>query len=98
MMPDILRQLTDGSLVVRKRARKILKDKYPRDIGANARSKISGSLLYRTADLDQTVREVACQSIEEIWILPHLLASTRKVSLRTTLSIASNVFLIAKVI
>ncbi|KAH6668494.1 sister chromatid cohesion C-terminus-domain-containing protein [Halenospora varia] len=98
MMPDILRRVTDESVAVRRRAIKILKDIYVRDPGVNARNKIAEALLYRTADLDQTVRELACQSIEEIWISSHLPVSTKKVSSKTTLSTASHVCLMAEVI
>ena len=97
MMPNILRRVTDESLAVRKRAIKIMKDLYLHDPGVNARNQIAKALLYRTADLDQTVRELACQIIEEIWISPHLPTSTKKVSSKTKLATASHVCLIAKV-
>jgi cohesin loading factor subunit SCC2 len=98
MMPNILRRVSDESVAVRKRAIKILKDIYLRDPGVNARDQIAKALLYRTADLDQTVRELACQVIEEIWISPHLPASTKKVSSKTKLATVSHVCLMARVI
>ncbi|KAH7418634.1 sister chromatid cohesion C-terminus-domain-containing protein [Cadophora sp. MPI-SDFR-AT-0126] len=91
MMPNILRRVTDESVAVRKRAMKILKDIYLQNPEANARSGIAEALLYRAADLDQSVRELASQSIEEIWISPHLPASTKKVSSKTTLATTSHV-------
>jgi cohesin loading factor subunit SCC2 len=98
MMPNILRRVTDESVAVRKRAMKILKDIYLQNPEANARSGIAEALLYRAADLDQSVRELACQSIEEIWISPHLPASTKKVSSKTTLATTSHVCLMAKIV
>jgi cohesin loading factor subunit SCC2 len=98
MMPDILRRVTDESVAVRKRAMKILKNIYIQNPETNARSGIAEALLYRTADLDQTTRELACQSIEEIWISPHLPASTKKVSSKTLLATTSHICLMAKIV
>ena len=98
MMPDILRRVSDGNVAVRKRAIKILRDIYLQNPGVNARSGIAEALLYRTADLDGTVRELACQSIEEIWISPHLPAPSKKVSSNTTLSTTIHICFMAKIV
>ena len=98
LMPDILRRTTDDSITVRKCAIKILKDIYLRQSEPNTRSGIAEALLYRTADLDRTVREAAYQSIEEIWISPYLIASSKNDSSQARLDTNSHLCFIAKIV
>ncbi|KFZ23285.1 hypothetical protein V502_02245 [Pseudogymnoascus sp. VKM F-4520 (FW-2644)] len=98
MLPDILRRVTDDSVTVRQLAMKILKKIYLQNPEASAGSKIAESLLHCTADLDQTVRKLACEIIEEIWISPHLPPSTKKSSSKTTLVTTNHLCLMAKIV
>ena len=60
----------DTATGVRKRAMKLLKDIYVRNLQKDMRSAISDSLLQRAKDLDKGVADLARQTIEEIWLAP----------------------------
>ena len=60
----------DTATGVRKRAMKLLKDIYLRNMQKDMRSAISVSLLQRAKDLDKGVADLARQTIEEIWLAP----------------------------
>ncbi|KAL5346662.1 Sister chromatid cohesion protein 2 [Pseudogymnoascus australis] len=98
MLPDILRRVTDDSITVRKHAIKILRNIYLQSPEARAGSKIVEAVLSRTADLDETARKLACQSIADIWILPHLPPSTKNLSSKTTLVTINHLCLMARTV
>lgn len=70
MIPNVVARFSDSGIGVRKRAMKLAKDIYLRNIHKGVRSKIANGLLHRVQDPDEGVREVARQMIEEIWIAP----------------------------
>jgi cohesin loading factor subunit SCC2 len=99
MMSSILQRVNDGSISIRKRAMKILKEIYLKNAKTDARSVIAEALLYRVADLDKSVRELACQSIEEIWISPFYQPTlTGNASAQSRLTITSHIALIVKTV
>jgi cohesin loading factor subunit SCC2 len=70
MTPSILQRVNDSGVGVRKRAMKLSKDIYLRNSNPDIRSSIADSLLHRVADQDESVQELARQTIEEVWMSP----------------------------
>ncbi|KAK6081057.1 AT hook domain-containing protein [Seiridium cupressi] len=70
MAPTVIQRFVDSGVGVRKRAMKLAKDIYLGNKSKQVRSNISNGLLHRCQDPDETVRELARQMIEEIWISP----------------------------
>ncbi|KAL8348538.1 hypothetical protein RB601_002409 [Gaeumannomyces tritici] len=73
----IIERFMDAGVGVRKRSMKLTKDIYMRQSDRELRSCISQGLLHRVAtDPDEGVKELARQTIEEIWIFPFYHAET----------------------
>ncbi|KAH6659657.1 sister chromatid cohesion C-terminus-domain-containing protein [Truncatella angustata] len=70
MIPTVIQRFLDSGVGVRKRAMKLAKDIYLGNENKQVRSNISNGLLHRCQDPDESVRELARQMIEEIWISP----------------------------
>ncbi|KAJ2896825.1 hypothetical protein MKZ38_005213 [Zalerion maritima] len=68
--PAVLERLTDTSIGVRKRSMKLSRDLYLRSHDQQIRTEICGKLLIRLQDQEDSVRELARQLVEEIWITP----------------------------
>lgn len=67
----------DASIGVKKRAMRLLKDLYLRNEDPNIRSVVSGALLLRINDDEDTVKDLARLTLEEIWFTPlHALDSS----------------------
>jgi len=60
----------DAAHGVRKRAMKMLKDIYLRNDSMILRSAIANSLIVRINDTEESVADIARQTIEEIWFIP----------------------------
>lgn len=71
LIPTVVDRFIDTGVGVRKRAMKLARDIYLRNLDKNIRSNIANGLLHRVQDPDEGVREVARQMIEEIWITPY---------------------------
>lgn len=71
LIPTVVDRFIDTGVGVRKRAMKLARDIYLRNLDKNVRSNIANGLLHRVQDPDEGVREVARQMIEEIWIAPY---------------------------
>ncbi|KAK6827711.1 AT hook domain-containing protein [Apiospora arundinis] len=70
MIPTINQRFNDSSLAVRKRSMKLARDIYLRNADREIRCKIANGLLLRIQDPDDSVKELARQMIEEVWIIP----------------------------
>ncbi|CAK7274611.1 Sister chromatid cohesion protein 2 [Sporothrix epigloea] len=70
MMKTVIDRFLDSGVGVRKRAIKIARDVYLRNQSRDIRSDIANSLLHRIQDPDEGVRDLARQTIEEIWVMP----------------------------
>jgi cohesin loading factor subunit SCC2 len=66
----ILNRFNDLSLGVRKRAMKLAKDIYLRNSNKKLRSRVAESLIRRTLDMEDSVKDLALQMMEEIWFAP----------------------------
>lgn len=69
MLPGILRCINDPSLGVRKRAMKLAKDVYLETTKAN-RCEIADALLHRVTDQEESIRDLARQIMQDVWMLP----------------------------
>jgi cohesin loading factor subunit SCC2 len=70
MIPGILLRFNDTSPAVRKRAMRLAKDIYLRNDNKDIRSSIADALLHRVDDLDESVQELARQTVEDVWMSP----------------------------
>ena len=70
MLPTVIERFVDTGVGVRKRAMKLARDVYLRNPNRQVRSAIANGLLLRVQDPDESVRELARQTMEEIWIFP----------------------------
>lgn len=66
----VIQRSGDANVHVRKRAMKMLKDIYLRSGSLTPKSRISNALVSRIADTDDTVTELARQTLEEVWMVP----------------------------
>ncbi|CAK7227037.1 Sister chromatid cohesion protein 2 [Sporothrix curviconia] len=70
MMKTVIDRFLDSGVGVRKRAIKIARDVYLRNQSKDIRSDIANGLLHRIQDPDEGVRDLARQTIEEVWVTP----------------------------
>ncbi|CAJ2501923.1 Uu.00g047760.m01.CDS01 [Anthostomella pinea] len=70
MTSTVIQRFVDSGVGVRKRAMKLAKDIYLGNDNKTLRSTIANGLLHRMQDPEESVRELARQMIEEIWISP----------------------------
>jgi cohesin loading factor subunit SCC2 len=63
----VIERTTDASALIRKRAIKFLKQLYSMIKDTNARAVIANAVICRVADSEESVAEVALNTIEEIW-------------------------------
>lgn len=70
LTPKIIDRFQDAGVGVRKRAMKLARDIYLRNRGKSLRCSIANGLLRRVQDPDETVRDLARQTIEEVWFAP----------------------------
>ncbi|KAG9230669.1 hypothetical protein BJ875DRAFT_498949 [Amylocarpus encephaloides] len=97
--PSILELFEDESGVVCKRAMKLSKDIYLNDTGRGVRSVIAQAVLHQVTNKEESVRDLACQIIEDIWMVPfHGYEDIDKTSAKFKLAMADHVTLIAKTI
>jgi len=75
----------DDATTVRKRALRLLKDVYPTSKNKEVSMAIADAILRRTVDIEESVGELARQTIEEIWFHPFH-------SSRTTLDVQQHVY------
>ena len=95
----ILPRINDSGVGVRKRAMRMSKDIYLKNKDANVRSRIAGNLLHRVTDLDETVQELARQTIEEVWMSPFYQPTTSEdTSVQFRIAMADHVALMIKTI
>jgi len=66
----LIRRTDDGSVSVRKRALKLLKEVYIRNSRQDLRIACSEALLKRLEDIEESVAELAQQTLEELWMSP----------------------------
>ncbi|KAH8809015.1 sister chromatid cohesion C-terminus-domain-containing protein [Xylogone sp. PMI_703] len=99
MTPSILQRVNDTGASVRKRAMKLSKDIYFRNTSKDIRSSIADALLHRVTDIDESVQELARQTIEEVWMSPFYEAtSSNDTSAQFKLAIADQVSLMVKTV
>ncbi|EJD50599.1 hypothetical protein AURDEDRAFT_182486 [Auricularia subglabra TFB-10046 SS5] len=67
--PRIADRIADTGLGVRKRVIKLLKTMYPVSDDVSRKIDICSRLVYRQLDEDDTVRDLATKTIEELWFL-----------------------------
>jgi len=70
VIPAIVARFTDANVPVRKRAMKLARDVYLHNAARKVRAEIANGLLGRVQDPDEGVRELARQTVEEVWITP----------------------------
>ncbi|ERS96430.1 hypothetical protein HMPREF1624_07340 [Sporothrix schenckii ATCC 58251] len=70
MIKTVIDRFLDSGVGVRKRAIKIARDVYLRNHSKEIRSDIANGLLHRIQDPDEGVRDLARQTIEEVWVTP----------------------------
>ncbi|KAL2015428.1 hypothetical protein VTK56DRAFT_5506 [Thermocarpiscus australiensis] len=80
MTETVVERFSDAGPGVRKRAMKLAKDIYLRNSNRVLRSAIANGLLHRVQDPEESVRDLACQVIEEIWFTPFYNGETSAVS------------------
>ncbi|KAK5121425.1 hypothetical protein LTR85_005257 [Meristemomyces frigidus] len=66
----VIARSRDAAMGVRKRAMKMLKDIYLRNESVTLRSAIADAVIARMEDTEESVTELARQTMEEIWFLP----------------------------
>ena len=99
MIPSILQRVNDSGVGVRKRAMKLSKDIYLRNSNPDIRSSIADSLLHRVTDQDESVQELARQTIEEMWMSPfYQPTSSNDPSAQFKLAMADHVALMVKTV
>ncbi|OAA56691.1 sister chromatid cohesion protein [Niveomyces insectorum RCEF 264] len=91
MIKTIIDRFLDSGVGVRKRAIKVARDVYLRNQSKDIRSDIANGLLHRVQDPDEGVRELARQTIEEIWVTPF--AETAAATAAGTATTAEKTFL-----
>ncbi|RKF60996.1 Protein rad9 [Erysiphe neolycopersici] len=81
MVPEVLKRLNDANVGVRKRAIKLSKEIYIRNSKHHVRVKIAKTILWKTADDEPSIQELARQTLEDIWLSPlHQAASVNDIS------------------
>jgi cohesin loading factor subunit SCC2 len=99
MIASILQRVNDSGVGVRKRAIKLSKDIYLRNMNREVRSQIADSLLHRVTDLDEGVQDLARQTIEEVWMSPfYQSTSSENLSTQFKLAMADHVALMVKTV
>ena len=99
MIPGILQRVNDSGGGIRKRAMKLSKDIYLRNANPEIRSLIADSLLHRVTDQDESVQELARQTIEEVWMSPfYQSTSSNNTSAQFKLAMADHVALMVKTV
>jgi cohesin loading factor subunit SCC2 len=99
MIPSILQRLNDSGVGIRKRAIRLAKDIYLRNTNPDVRSSIADSLLHRVTDQDESVQELARQTIEEVWMSPfYQSTSSNENSAQFKLALADHVALMVKTV
>lgn len=66
----VIARSRDAAVGVRKRAMKMLKDIYLRNESATLRSAVADAIIARIEDTEESVTELARQTMEEIWFQP----------------------------
>ncbi|KAF2458908.1 hypothetical protein BDY21DRAFT_339237 [Lineolata rhizophorae] len=93
----IIVRTADTAVGVRKRAMKILKDIYLRNDSADVKAAIADALLQGVRDNDESVSDLARQTIEEVWMSPFYGSHSNKDdSVHSKLALKSQVSLIIK--
>ncbi|POS84951.1 hypothetical protein EPUL_004951 [Erysiphe pulchra] len=81
MVPEVLKRLNDANVGVRKRAIKLSKEIYIRNSKHHVRVRIAKTILWKTADDEPSIQELARQTLEDIWLSPlHQAASINDIS------------------
>ena len=94
MLQSILRCVSDLMPNVRKRAMKMSKEIYLLSLSKDIRCAIADSLLHRVTDQEESVRDLARQIIEEIWMSPfYHHTDSAALSVQTKLAMADHVAL-----
>lgn len=89
----VIAKTLDPAVGVRKRAMKLLKDIYVRNKGVEVRASIASALLGRIVDSEESVTEIARQSIEEIWFSPfQQIINTSELSVQTRQDLQRHAF------
>ncbi|KAI6247378.1 hypothetical protein HI914_03907 [Erysiphe necator] len=97
MVPEVLKRLSDANVGVRKRAIKLSKDIYIRNLKHHVRVRIAKTLLWKTADDEPSIQELARQTLEDIWLSPlHQSAANNDISPQFKLDRAELVSLIVE--
>lgn len=83
-LKHLIRRTDDGSVGVRKRALKMLKEVYLRSVRQEVRVACVRPFLKRLDDMEESVAELAQQTLEELWISPfHNITSETTTSSQT---------------
>ncbi|KAG9244691.1 hypothetical protein BJ878DRAFT_440888 [Calycina marina] len=99
MIPSILARISDTGPGVRKRAIKLANSIYLRSQDRHLRSRIAETLLHRVADQEESVRELARQTIEEIWMSPfYKSTSSENLDTKSKLAMADHVSLMVRTV
>jgi cohesin loading factor subunit SCC2 len=99
IIPSILQRVNDSGVGVRKRAVRIIKEIYLRNVNPDVRSSIADALLHRVTDQDEGVQELARQAIEEVWMSPfYQRTASNDTSTQFKLDIADHVALMIRTI
>ena len=70
VLKPILLCTKDSSVAIRKRAMKLLKDIYQSETSDDSNPLVCGHLLQCVEDQDEATSDLACQILEEVWLLP----------------------------
>ncbi|KAF2672250.1 hypothetical protein BT63DRAFT_477042 [Microthyrium microscopicum] len=92
----ILALSADENVGIRKRCIKMLKDLYLKHDELDFRAKISGAILSRVRDLEESVKEIAKQCQEELWLVPFHNENISKDPVQAKLALINQVKLVVR--
>ena len=95
MIETVVQRFTDTGPAVRRRAMKLARDIYLRNHSRSVRSAIAYGLLHRVQDPEESVRDLARHTIEEIWFAPFYKSEN---SAESKISLADHVALMVQTV
>lgn len=98
-LSHILRLGNDAAIGVRKRAMKLLKDIYLRNSSQEMKATIGENLLQRAKDPDNSVVDLARQTLEDIWLAPFwTFSDLSQPGAKVEMSLRSQVLLVVRTV